>query len=394
MNPQRTPRLGLIVNPIAGMGGRVGLKGTDGDELLRLAVARGAVPMAESRAALCLEAFLKGAEGRPFELHVGPGAMGERVAERYGLGVVVAGRGALPPPSSVRTTAEDTRRTARNMADTGVDLLLFAGGDGTARDICVALGRDRLVLGIPAGVKIHSAVYASSPAAAGFLAAATLFGDTSVIREKLAEVMDIDEDAYRSGVLRAKLLGYLRIPYERRRVQGLKAGSGTPEAAAQAEIAAAVAETISAGPETLWLIGAGTTTKAVTDALGLSGTLLGVDACLGGSLIALDLSERDILALIAQQSDPKKIKILLTPIGGQGFLFGRGNQQFSPDVIRAVGRENLMILATPDKLHTLRGAPLLADTGDPSLDLELEGYYRIVSSYGGFTVYPLAAAGQ
>ena len=377
----RAPRLGLIVNPIAGMGGRVGLKGTDGDATLKRAVEKGAVPMAESRAALALDALPRG-----YTLYTGAGPMGERAARSTGFDPVVTG----DDPGSSGTSANDTREIAKKMTSAGVDLILFAGGDGTARNIYEAVGEAQLVLGIPAGVKIHSAVFASSPTQAGSLAAAFLSGKDATIREKLAEVMDIDEDAYRGGELRARLFGYLRIPYERNRVQGLKAGSASSEAATQAAVGATMAETIEKEPETLWLIGAGTTTRAIMTELGGTGTLLGVDAYKKNSLVGTDLSEREILDLI-EKTGAARIKIVITPIGGQGFVFGRGNQQFSPDVIRAVGKKNLVILATQAKLHALEGAPLLVDTGDAALDRELEGYYRIVSGYEQYTMYPLKA---
>lgn len=174
------------------------------------------------------------------------------------------------------------------------------------------------------------------------------------------------------------------MPYERSRVQGLKSGSPASDAEDQASIAAMAFELIEAEPQTLWLIGAGTTTRAVLFELKVEGTLLGVDALLEGRLLAADLGEREILNLLDEHPSAK---IVITPIGGQGFLFGRGNQQFSPEVIRRVGRENLVILSSPSKIRALAGAPLLLDTGDSELDRELEGYYRIVTSYGQYLVY-------
>lgn len=375
----RKPGVGLIVNPIAGMGGRVGLKGTDGEATLRLAVERGARPAAESRAALALELLPRGCV-----LYAGAGSMGARAAQDTGFDPIVTGddRGASG------TSAADTRAIAKQMAGAGVDLILFAGGDGTARDIYEALGENQLVLGIPAGVKIHSAVFGNSPAQTGAIAGLFLTGGQGRIREKLAEVMDIDEDAYREGRLLARLCGYLRIPYERNRVQGLKAGSDASDAADQAAIAAEAADQIRAEPAALWLIGAGTTTRALKRELGFEGTLLGVDAYRGNSLAGTDLSEREILTLIAE-SGGADTKIVVTPIGGQGFVFGRGSQQFSPTVIRAAGRGNLVILASRGKLHALGGAPLFTDTGDAALDTELSGYCRVVNGYRQYAVYPI-----
>lgn len=371
-----TLEIGLIVNPIAGMGGRVGLKGTDGDKTLRLAVERGAIPLSESRAVACLKEVATRKDS--FVLYAGAGCMGESAARKAGLEPVVLGC------SSGVTSAEDTVSLAQRMRDLDLSLIVFAGGDGTARDVCRAVGEGVLVLGIPAGVKIHSAVFASSPTQAGRLLSTFLSEKRTRRSERTAEVMDIDEDAYRKGVLKARLYGYMRMPYERSRVQGLKSGSPASDAEDQASIAAMAFELIEAEPQTLWLIGAGTTTRAVLFELKVEGTLLGVDALLEGRLLAADLGEREILNLLDEHPSAK---IVITPIGGQGFLFGRGNQQFSPEVIRRVGRENLVILSSPSKIRALEGAPLLLDTGDSELDRELEGYYRIVTSYGQYLVY-------
>lgn len=378
-----TVRIGLIVNPIAGMGGRVGLKGTDGDALMR-AMAKGAVPLAGTRAAACIAEIASRPEpSDAFALYTGPGAMGEQSAREAGMSPIV-----LPSATaSERTTADDTAALASAMAEHSVDLLLFAGGDGTARDIYRAVGERVLTLGIPAGVKIHSAVFASSPRQAGMLVSDFIRASqqrTASYPEKTAEVMDIDEDAYRSGTLKARLFGYLRIPYARGRVQNLKSGSPASDAAAQEAIGHGAAEIVEATPDTLFLIGAGTTTRALLAALGTPGTLLGVDAWCNGKSVANDIGEREILELLDRHPHAK---IVVTPIGGQGFIFGRGNQQFSPAVIRRVGKENIMLLAAPAKLHALGTAPLLTDTGDDVLDRELEGYYRIVSGYGQYSMH-------
>ena len=379
-------RLGLIVNPIAGMGGRVGLKGTDGGETLRLAVERGAVPRAGERAAQALRALFGRVEATDgIILYAGGGEMGEQAARNAGFAAVAVGKKHTCGP----TGPEDTREAALRMTEEGVSLILFAGGDGTARDIHAAAGERQTVLGIPAGVKIHSAAFARSPAQAGILAALYLSGK-SAVREKPAEVMDIDEDAYRGGVLRAMLYGYLRIPHERGRVQGLKAGSHASEGAQTAAIAASVAAAIQAEPGTLWLIGAGSTTRGLKESLGDSGTLLGIDAYMGGAFVGRDMDERGILNMIAKHG-ARQVKIVLTPIGGQGFLLGRGNQQLSPEVLRLAGKRSLVVLATPNKLHALAGGPLLSDTGDPALDAELEGYYRVVTGCEQFSMYVLRA---
>jgi predicted polyphosphate/ATP-dependent NAD kinase len=386
MTNQQTGRLGLVVNPVAGIGGRVGLKGSDGPEIQRRARELGAQPHALDRAIAALER-LRAVEG--LEILTYPGEMGEDAARACGFVPTVIG--SITPGA---TTAADTRQAARQMLEVGVDLLLFAGGDGTARDIYEAVGLDLPALGIPAGVKIHSAVYATNPRSAGELAALYLQDRVAGLRE--AEVMDIDEDAFRQGSLSARLYGYLKIPFRMSLVQSQKVPS-TGEGAALAAIAEDVVEKMEEG--VLHIVGPGTTTRAIFEELGLEKTLLGVDVvvseegCDGQNgaqpkarVVAADANEADLLALI----DGRRAKIIATPIGGQGYLFGRGNQQISPRVIEQVGRENLIVVSTPEKLHVLGTQPLLVDTSDPAVDEMLSGYLTIVTGYNERAVRKVA----
>jgi predicted polyphosphate/ATP-dependent NAD kinase len=253
-----------------------------------------------------------------------------------------------------------------------VNLLLFAGGDGTARDICNAVGTGIPVLGIPAGVKIHSAVYATSPRSAGDLAALYLQGRVSSLRE--AEVMDIDEAAFRRGIVSAKLYGYLKIPFRTSLVQNLKVASAG-EAASLAGIAYDVVEKME--DDRFYIIGPGTTTRAIADELGLEKTLIGVDVVLNRELLATDVNEAQLLKLL----EGREAKIIVTPIGGQGCIFGRGNQQISPKVIETVGRDNVIVVSTKEKLYALGRRSLWTDTGDRDVDKMLSGYMRVVTGY-------------
>lgn len=367
-------KLGLIVNPIAGMGGKVGLKGTDGPEVLDMALSRGAEPHSPARAIQAL------AEIRPSEndicLVTFPGLMGEQEA----LAADFAPQVLLNDKIGDKTSRMDTLVAAKKLLEEQVDLVLFAGGDGTARDIYEAMQDEALVLGIPAGVKIHSSVFASSPEKAGKLADLFLKGRT--VREKLAEVMDIDEVAFRKGTVKTRLFGYLKIPYEKKHIQNLKAGSPASEAESQTDIALEFIKNIE--KETLYLIGPGSTTRTVMRCMNLSGTLLGIDAIFNGECIGHDLKEEDILKLLEQYSN---VKIVITPIGGQGFLFGRGNQQFSSSVISRIGKENIIVICTSHKLHALKGEPLLVDTGDKSLNQRLSGFIRIITGYKEKVIY-------
>ena len=369
-------KLGLIINPIAGLGGRVGLKGTDGLEVVRRALELGAVPEALGRARRALEGLLPSRE--ELLVFTYPEAMGGEVARAMGFRVELIGR-----PEGKTTTAQDTRNAARGLLGLGVDLLLFCGGDGTARDIYAAVGTKLPALGIPAGVKMHSGAFAPTPERAGELARRFLEGEVRVTAE--AEVLDIDEDAYRQGKVRARLFGYLRVLQARGGVQGAKVGTPPSEGYLQQTIAARVAEEME--PGVTYFIGPGTTTQAVLKHLGLPGSLLGVDAVRDGELLGRDLAEQDLLQLV--RDGP--VRIVVSPIGGQGHILGRGNQQLSPQVVRAAGgKASLLVLATPGKLASLQGKPLLVDTGDPALDAELSGYLRVITGYREQAIYQVA----
>jgi predicted polyphosphate/ATP-dependent NAD kinase len=291
--------------------------------------------------------------------------MGEDVARAAGFAPHV-----LYTPSAEGTGAVDTRAAAAAMTEAGVDLILFAGGDGTARDILAAKGARIPMLGIPAGVKMHSAVFATSPRNAGHLAALHLARDPSAaVRE--AEVMDLDEEAIRHDRISARLHGYALSPYERRLSQNAKAGARPGEEAVLDAVARKTAAKMRA--DCLYVLGPGTTTRRVANALHLPSTLLGVDAVLNGQLVGRDLDERGVLRLM----EGRETFLVVGILGGQGSLFGRGNQQISADVIRRAGRENIIVIAALEKLIALEGRPLRVDTGDAEIDAMLTGYLRV-----------------
>jgi predicted polyphosphate/ATP-dependent NAD kinase len=356
--------VGFIVNPIAGMGGAVGLKGTDGKATLEKAITLGATPIAPSRAESFLSEF-KLAERRT-KLIVGAGRMGEDEARNCGFGFTVL------RDRKKETTAEDTVEAAKKIGRAGADLLIFCGGDGTARDILDAIDTKLPVLGVPTGVKMHSAVFAVDPKAAARLAIEFLWKELP-IRE--AEVMDVDEEAFRKGLLSAKLYGYLLTPYEPNLIQGVKMASPLikSEMRNQAAIAVYVIEKME--PSTIYIIGPGTTTRTIADLMDEKKTLLGVDLFCNKKLLAKDVNEKQIL----EEIKGKTAKIIVTPIGGQGFIFGRGNQQISPVVIRQVGRDNIIVVAAEGKSRNLKS--LRVDTGDPSLDNELHGKMTVITDY-------------
>lgn len=368
------PRLvGFIVNPIAGMGGAVGLKGTDRRDILEKAISLGAKPVAPLRA----EFFLR--ELAPFReklrLLVGAGAMGEDEAKKFGFEFDVIGE------HKEETTAEDTVEIAEEIKRRGVDILVFCGGDGTACDVFRALGENIPVIGVPAGVKMHSAVFAIDPQAAARIVTRFLFEGLPL---QQAEVMDINEEDFRRGRVSAKLYGFMLVPYEPLLIQGAKMVVPITESELRNQAAIAVYVIDNMEPETLYIIGPGTTTRIIGDLLNADKTLLGVDIFHGRKLIAKDVNEIQILEHIKG----RKAKIIVTPIGGQGFIFGRGNQQISPKVIWQVGLDNIIVIATRSKISNLKR--LRVDTGDPELDTEFRrNRIKVIIDYGVVTEMPV-----
>ena len=360
-------KLGFIVNPVAGIGGKVGLKGSDGAATLKKALDLGAVPESGKKALVTMKALA--GESHNLDIYTYPGEMGEDICKAAGLNCTVLGH-----IDSGHTTPEDTMRAAVNLRDAGMDLILFAGGDGTARNVLDAVGTTIPVLGIPTGCKIHSGVYAVNPKTAGMLMGQ--YAEGKVRETKEAEVMDIDEDLFRQGIVQARLYGYLQIPNETKMVQNLKSGRGFSESASIDLLSNYIADTWE--EDTLYVVGTGSTTAAIMKKVGVPNTLLGVDLVYGHKLIASDCTEKEILEVI---KDYDKVKILVTVIGGQGYIFGRGNQQISASVIKAVGKENIIVAASQAKMLSFIGKPLFVDTGDEEVNAYLRGYIKVIVGY-------------
>ena len=362
-------KLGLIVNPVAGLGGSVALKGSDG--MASQAIELGAEPKANLRTKAALEVLL------PYKalltVFTVNDAMGENTAKELGFTTEVIYN------SERSTTSSDTELAAQALQQLGVDLILFAGGDGTARNICHAVEDSVPVLGIPAGCKIHSGVYAITPKAAGRVVEMLVKGELVTLAD--ADVMDIDEDAFRQGTVKAKRYGEMQVPSEVRYVQAVKNGGKETDELVLADIAAYVVSEMD--EDTLYVMGSGSTVEAIMQEMGLENTLLGVDLVENQNLVAQDLTAQQLLTLTEQRST----KLVITLIGGQGHIFGRGNQQLSPALIRAIGKDNIIVVATKTKLQALNGRPLIADTGDSELDDELSGYIRVTTGFNDHVMY-------
>jgi predicted polyphosphate/ATP-dependent NAD kinase len=352
-------KLGLIINPIAGMGGRVGLKGTDGAEILEQALSLGAVPEARIKAKQALAELLP--LQSKLKILTYPGAMGQDVAEELGFQALVVGEMGTP------TTAEDTVAAAKRMLEQEVD--------GTARDIAAVIQTSLPVLGIPAGVKIHSGVFAIHPQAAGKLIRRFFSGEKLELVD--GEVMDIDEEAFRAGVVTTRLYGLMRIPLAPSLVQMTKSGGKAPEREILLGMAERIVEEMADHPETLYIIGSGSSLAPIMEILDLPNSLLGIDVVRNLQLVAQDVNEQRILDLI--RGEPAKI--IVTVIGNQGYVFGRGNQQISAEVVKEVGKENILVVATRKKIEALQGRPLLVDTGDEGVNSLFDGYIRVITSY-------------
>lgn len=372
--------LGFIINPFAGVGGKVGLKGSDGEAIRTEAFARGAKPQAVERARVALEPLLD--YQQKLQVLTASGDMGENLLRDMGFNYQVVHQSREP------STFEDTIEAARSMTglDGGqhsVDVLLFAGGDGTARNIYEAVDESVPVLGIPAGVKIHSGVYAVTPHAAGLVIEKMIKQELVSLLE--TSVMDIDEDAFRQGVVRAKQYGEMQVPAEHRYIQATKSGGREVEELVLQDIADFIIDNME--DDLYYLMGSGSTCAFVMETLGVENTLLGIDCVHRGELVASDMTEADILQLINEH--PGKVKVVITVIGGQGHIIGRGNQQLSSAVLSHLDKDDINIIATKTKLKELEGRPLIVDSDSPEINQRFAGVTKVITGYEDFVLYPV-----
>ncbi len=378
-------KIGFIINPIAGMGGRVGLKGTDG--VLEEAKARGAIPIAGHRAIEAINRYVllvrKLSPTDPFfKMDINwftcSGSMGFDVLENTKVTELKNNfiNVEFEPNDPNNTTADDTRECSSRFLQAGVELILFCGGDGTARDV-YSIVQDKIpIFGIPSGVKMHSGVFATHANTAGDILLDYILGELDTAD---GEILDLDEERYRAGDWNIRLFGIAKTPYNPSLIQrGKHMVESASEEEIKEEIADYLKEEIENNQDTLFILGAGSTVQVVTQHLGLDGTLLGIDAVFQGRLVGKDLNEKQLIELLEKHD---KVKIILSPIGAQGFILGRGNLQLSPTVIKRIGIENIDIVSTPAKLEEL--GQLRVDTNDDELDLMFttKGWLKVIFSY-------------
>jgi len=371
-------KLGFIVNPIAGMGGKVGLKGTDGT--LEEAVAKGAKPIAPKRATEFLQKLKESAAETRIEVLTCPGIMGKEEAEAASFPVQT-----LPMKIGEETSAEDTKTAVKLLIAAEVNLIVFVGGDGTAKDIFDAMqvcDDEAPVLGVPSGVKMYSGIFAVNPLDAVDVILA-FAKDQAEIAE--FEIMDADEKAIRSDTFAVKLHGFLQGPFLPMRIQGSKQIS--PETVDEKENQTAVARFVveEIRPNATYILGPGTTVKRIAELLSVEKTVLGVDIYKKGNVI-LDVNEKRIFEEV---KDWQNTWIILSPIGHQGILLGRGTQQISPEIIKRVGKQRIIVVATKGKLQSIEGNIFRVDTGDVSVDNMLRGYIRVITDYREWRLMPV-----
>lgn len=372
--------VGFLINPWAGIGGTVALKGSDGEATRAKAIAMGARPRAQEKAAVMLESFLLHWQ-RAIDISwfTAPADMGEAVLMHALNGSHTVN--VHPRESLSQTEAKETQEAIHWMLQQSVDIIIFAGGDGTARDVCLVNQTQVPVIGIPAGVKIHSGVFAVTPHAAGEVLANLLDGQITELR--LEDVRDIDESAFRENQVKTRRYGEMLIPVAGEFMQHVKVGGIESDELVLNEIADWLIESMD--PRTTYLIGSGKSTATVMQQLEIPNTLLGIDAIVGGELILADCTEADILQLMAQ----RKCKIVISIIGGQGHIFGRGNAQFSPAVLHQITKDDVLLIGSKNKLKSLQGRPLMIDTGSSEIDRRWAGLMPVVTGYDNQVLYPV-----
>lgn len=358
-------RVGFVVNPIAGLGGAAGLKGSDGGETQARARALDIEAPAPGRALRFLRALVDVAPS--CALMTGADALGEDAARSVGWSPTIVYRA-----PRIESTAEDTKALARLLVEAGADVVAFVGGDGTARDVADAIGTARAAVGVPSGVKMQSGVFGVTPEASAALVRRMQMGEVVV---GASEVVDIDEAALRDGRLSSQLYGVLSVPQHPGLLQSRKVGSGSNASDVLDGIAAECRDRLD--PQGVVLLGPGSTVATVAERMGLQSTLLGVDIVDGGRAVLADANSRQIRERVAD----RRTQVIVSPIGGQGVILGRGNQQIDSEILRRLPKDGLLVVGTPSKLASLGGGRLYVDLSTPDLNARWSGPRRVIVGY-------------
>ena len=377
-------RLGLLVNPDAGLGGRLGLKGSDGQA--ELARSMGAEDRSGPRMRAMLEHFssIHRVGFEDISWVTSEGRMGTDWLPEVEIGSI-----STVHSSGAETSAVDTQDAVNALLESEIDLLVYAGGDGTTRDVVAALetaeSSETPVIGVPTGVKMHSGCFAASPKAAAEALSSWLIGDLLLAS---TEVLDLDEDLYRQGKWVVRLYAEAMTPSSPRWMQGSKQ---RVEASGEEDTTEGLADHIREiliSEERMLIWGSGGTLRKIAEMNGFEPTNLGIDATIGNEQVGTDLSESDLLELLSGHNGPTTL--LLSPMGGQGFLIGRGNLQLSPEVLRLIGIDNILGVVTPAKLLSVRR--LRIETGDPDLDADFAAmrYMKVLQGYRTTRVLPVS----
>jgi len=378
-------RIGILANPDAGLGGRLGLKGSDGQA--ELARSKGAEDRSGPRLESMIRHFSKihRDESGQIEWITSTGRMGtDWIPDELDIGTISEAH-----QSPGKTSASDTADAVEILLESGIDLLVYSGGDGTTRDIVSALSSSETpempVIGVPSGVKMHSGCFASSPKAAAEVLSAWIHGDLLV---SSTEVLDLDEELYRKGKWVVRLYAEAFSPNSPRWMQGSKELIQTES---EEEIIIGLSDHIEEsiaeeGHLVIW--GSGGTLREIGANIGFELTTLGIDATSGSEQVGTDLDESGLIELLDSHDGP--VTLLLSPMGGQGFLIGRGNLQLSPTVLSSIGIENILGVVTPAKLLTVRA--LRIETGDDSLDQEFASkrYMKVLQGYRTTRILPVS----
>jgi predicted polyphosphate/ATP-dependent NAD kinase len=375
-------RVGFLVNPIAGLGGRPGLKGSD--DATAIQALAGSIDAEEIPAYNRALDFLTDLILKSGVAVAAPGPMGEGVLKKAMSCGGPIFEVAREPGGSKRfgeTTREDTIRMAKRLLREQIDLLVFVGGDGTAVDVATAVEGQVPILGVPAGVKMFSGVFAETPATARRIVQELRPG----FRTEPADVIDLDESSYKAGAWHVRSHATAKVPIGEG-VQVSKGGDIPTEGASQADLVEWFKGAFD--PATTYVLGAGTTIAAIKQHLG-GGSPLGVDVFRGDAFVATDASEEQILAAL---DDGGPARILVSPTGRQGAVLGRGTAQVSPAVLERVGVQNVVILATPAKLLGIDH--LFVDTGDPGIDAKFGEYVKVRTDPWTEKVFRLRRGGR